>query len=55
MLMIGAALRFYHYYILEQYLLKLLLVVSLLIFAGSLLMWFLKARSLTYKDLLLGE
>ena len=53
MLMIGAALRL-HFYILQQYLLKLLIAISLLTLAVSLLMWLLRVRSLTYKDLLLG-
>lgn len=54
LLMIGAAFRFYHYHILQQYLLKGLIAISLLIFAGSLLVWRLKVRSLTYKDVLLS-
>ena len=49
LLAIGAALR-YHYFYLEQYALKLLIAISILIFACAVLIRMLRTRSLTYWD-----
>lgn len=49
LLSIGVVLRF-HYFYLEQYALKLLIAISILIFAGSVLIRLLRTRSLTYRD-----
>lgn len=43
----GAALRFYHYYLFQQYLLTLLIAVSIGVFAWALLT---NLRSRTYRD-----
>ena len=47
---LGAGLRFYHFYVLEQYLLKLVIASSLAIFACSVAMSIFRVRSQTYKD-----
>ena len=52
MLVIGAMLR-YHYFIIEQYLLKLLIGISVLILVCSALMVLLKTSAQTYRDSLI--
>lgn len=43
----GAVLRFYHYYVVEQYLLKLVIAISITLFVASLV---LRSRSDTYRN-----
>lgn len=43
----GAILRFYHYYVIEQYLLKLVIAISIVLLAGSLI---LRSKSEGYKN-----
>jgi hypothetical protein len=50
LVLVGGVLRFYHYHVLEQYLLKLVIAISVAIFACSVVLSILKTRPQTYRD-----